>query len=146
MSYNPPPQGPPPSAPPPPPGYGYGGQPAIPAQVTTASVLLFVMGGLAILGGLILAAFASVSGLVTALAVISLLLGGVEIWLGVAVRQLKPWARTAALAVSGVVAVLQLISLISGGFLSIVVFAMAVVVIYMLSQKPVAEAFARSGR
>lgn len=150
MSYNPPPQPPsnmPPNMPPPPPGYGVPqGRGHVPAQVNTAAILLFVMGGFAILGGLLLFAISSLGAIFAVLAVVYLVLGGVAIWVGVAVRQLKPWARTAALVIAAIVGVLALLSLFKGGFSSIVTLAMAAVVIYMLVQKPVAAVFAQSGR
>jgi hypothetical protein len=151
MTYNPPPQqpqGPQPNMPPPPPpGYGgYGGRPAVPAQVNTAAILLFVMGGFAILGGLLLFVVSSLGAIFAVLAVVYLALGGISIWVGVAVRQLKPWARTAALVIAGIVGVLALLSLIKGGFTSIVTLAMAAVVIYMLVQKPVAAVFQQQAR
>jgi hypothetical protein len=158
MSYNPPPQQPQgpqgpqgmqPNMPPPPPGYGYGyggAKPAVPGQVNTAAVLLFIMGGFAILGGLLLFLVSSLGAIFAVLAVVYLALGGVSIWVGVAVRQLKAWARTAAIAIAAIVGILALLSLIKGGFTSIITLVMAAVIIYMLTQKPVVEAFNRAAR
>ena len=157
MSYNPPPPPPPPQGPqgpqgmqpnmpPPPPGYGYGIHQPVPGQVNTAAILLFVMGGFAILGGLLLFTISSLGAVYAVLAVLYLALGGVSIWVGVAVRQLKGWARTAAIAIAAVVGILALLSLIKGGVTSIVTLAMAGVIIYMLMQKPVVEVFNRAGR
>ena len=140
------PQGQPPNMPPPPAGYGYGGRPQVPAQVTTASVLLFIMGGLAILGGLLLFAISSLGAIFAVFAVLYLVAGGVAIWSGVALRQLKERAREVALGLSGLVAILSLISIFKGGFLGIVDLIMAGVVIYMLVQKPVVETFNRARR
>lgn len=175
MSYNPPPEqppsGPPPGQqpqgqqpqqwqgqpgqpgqpanmppPPPPQPYGYGGQrPGIPPQVNTASILMFVLGGFAILGGLFLFLISGLGAIFAFLAVVYLAVGGVSIWAGVQLRQLKASARNVSLAVSGVIVVVSLISL-AKGFFGIVDLIMAGVVIYMLMQKPVVEAFAaRSG-
>ena len=158
MSYNPPPQPPQgpqgpqgmqPNMPPPPPGYGYGygdARPAVPGQVNTAAVLLFIMGGFAILGGLLLFLVSSLGAIFAVLAVVYLALGGVSIWVGVAVRQLKSWARTAAIAIAAIVGILALLSLIKGGFTSIITLVMAAVIIYMLTQKPVVEVFNRAAR
>jgi multidrug efflux pump subunit AcrB len=141
------PQGQPPTMPPPPPGYNYGQQgQGVPAQVNTAAILLFVMGGFAILGGLLLFLISGLGAIFAVLAVIYLALGGVSIWVGVAVRQLKAWARTAAITIAAIVGVLALLSLVKGGFTSIITLVMAAVIIYMLMQKPVVEAFNRSGR
>jgi hypothetical protein len=157
MSYNPPPQPPQgpqgpqgmqPNMPPPPPGYGYGygAKPAVPGQVNTAAVLLFIMGGFAILGGLLLFLVSSLGAIFAVLAVLYLALGGVAIWVGVAVRHLKAWARTAAIAIAAIVGILALLSLIKGGFTSIITLVMAAVIIYMLTQKPVVAAFNQAGR
>lgn len=138
--------------PPPPQPYGYGGQPGyagqrpgLPAQVNTASILMFVLGGLAILGGLFLFLISGLGAIFAFLAVVYLAVGGVSIWAGVQLRQLKQSARTVALIVSGVIVVVSLISL-AKGFFGIIDLIMAGVVIYMLMQKPVVDAFAaRSG-
>jgi hypothetical protein len=133
--------------PPPPPGYNYGQQrQRVPAQVNTAAILLFVMGGFAILGGLLLFLISGLGAIFAVLAVVYLALGGVSIWVGVAVRQLKSWARTAAITIAAIVGVLALLSLVKGGFTSIITLVMAAVIIYMLMQKPIVDAFARSGR
>ncbi len=114
--------------------------------MTTASVLMFIMGGLAILGGLLLFAISSLGAIFAVFAVLYLVVGGVAIWSGVALRQLKERAREVALGLSGLIAILSLISLFKGGFLGIVDLVMAGVVIYMLVQKPVVEVFNRARR
>jgi uncharacterized membrane protein (DUF2068 family) len=79
-------------------------------------------------------------------AIILLAIGGLDIWVGVALRQLKEWARMAAIVIAAIGAILSLLSLVKGGFTSIIGLALDIVIIYMLMQKPVVEAFDRSGR
>jgi hypothetical protein len=141
MTYNPPP----PNMPPPPPGYGAVPQ-RLPSQVSTASILLFIAGGFSVLGGLLLLALGSIGAIFAVVGVIVLIVGAAEIWIGVALRQLKSWARVAAIAIAGVVAVLDLVSLIKGGYTSIVGLALNLVVIYLLNQPDAKRAFELSGR
>lgn len=140
------PQGQPPNMPPPPPGYAYGGRPHVPAQVNTAAILLFIAGGFGILAGLLFLAVGSLGALFVLVGVILLIIGGLEIWVGVALRQLKQWARMAAITLAAISAVFSLLSLFKGGYTSIVGLAIDIVIIYMLTQKPVVAAFNQAGR
>lgn len=138
MTYSPPPNLPPP---------GYGAYPArIPSQVTTAATLLFISGGFGILGGLLFLAIGSLGALFAAIGVFLLIVSGIEIWVGVALRQLKPWARTAAIVLAALGAVFSLISLVKGGYTSIVGLGLDIVIIYLLTQQPSVRAFETSGR
>lgn len=139
MTYSPPPNLPPPP--------GYGVNPArIPSQVTTAATLLFISGGFGILGGLLFLAVGSLGAVFAAIGVFLLIVSAIEIWVGVALRQLKPWARTAAIVLAGLGAVFSLISLVKGGYTSIVGLGLDVVIIYLLTQQPSVRAFETSGR
>lgn len=140
------PQGQPANMPPPPAGYGYGGKPPVPAQVNTAAILLFISGGFGILAGLIFLVAGSIGAIFAVVGVILLIVSGFEIWVGVALRQLKEWARMAAIILAGISALFSLISLFKGGFTSIVGLALDIAIIYMLMQKPVVDAFTRSAR
>lgn len=142
MTYNSPePYG---SMPPPPPaGYRAGG---VPGQVTTAAVLLFISGGFSVLGGLLLVALGSVSGIFVVVGIVLLIIGGVEIWVGVALRQLKSWARTAAIVIAGIGAVLSVISLIKGSYTNVISLALDAVIIYMLTRPEAVRAFESPGR
>lgn len=143
MTYNPPePYG---SMPPPPPPMGYGGG-GVPSQVTTAAVLLFVSGAFSVLGGLLLVALGSVGAIFVIVGVVLLIIGGFEIWVGVALRQLKAWARTAAIVIAGIGAALSLINLIRGGYTSVISLVLDAVIIYMLTRPEAVRAFAASGR
>jgi len=143
MTYSPPPNMPPPNMPPP----GYGGPPArVPSQVTTAAILLFISGGFGILGGLLFLALGSLGALFAAIGVFLLVVSAIEIWVGVALRQLKPWSRTAAMALAGIGAVFSLVSLLKGGYTSIVGLGLDIVIIYLLIQQPSVRAFENSGR
>jgi hypothetical protein len=141
MTYNQPqPYG---SMPPPPPGsYGQ----AVPSQVTTAAVLLFISGGFAILGGLIVVALASVAAVFVVFGVILLVIGAIDIWIGVALRRLRPWARTAAIVLAAIGAVLAVINLIGRGYTSVVGLALDLIIIYLLTRPEVARAFGGPSR
>lgn len=140
------PQGQPPNMPPPPPGYNYGGKPPVPAQVNTVAILMFIGGGFAILGGLLLFALSGVGAVFAIIGVILLIVGGAEIWVGVALRQLKEWARTAAIVLAAISGLFNLISAFKGSVGSIIGLIIDVVIIYLLMQKPVVDAFARTRR
>ncbi|MEP7020794.1 MAG: hypothetical protein ABI808_09090 [Pseudonocardiales bacterium] len=138
MTYNPPPNVP---AQP-----GYGARPAVPAQVNTAAILLFVSGGFGILGGLLFLALGSLGALFAAIGVFLLIVSAFEIWVGVALRQLKPWARTAAIALAAIGGLFSLISLVKGGYTSIIGLGLDIFIIYLLMQPPAVQAFANSNR
>ncbi|PZS33385.1 MAG: hypothetical protein DLM58_07855 [Pseudonocardiales bacterium] len=138
MTYNPPPNVPAQS--------GYGASPAVPAQVNTAAILLFVSGGFGILGGLLLLALGSLGALFAAIGVFLLIVSAFEIWVGVALRQLKPWARTAAIALAAIGGLFSLISLLKGGYTSIIGLGLDIFIIYLLMQPPAVQAFANSNR
>lgn len=150
--YGPPAQGYQPGYPPAPgyqPGYppapGYG-PPAggIPSEVNISSILLFISGGFALLGGLLLLFLGTVSALAAILGIVFLAIGGGEIYTGVALRALKPWARVAALALAGIGAVLSLISIFRGAPTSIVGLALDAYIIYAMTRPNVIAAFPRS--
>ena len=142
------PQGQPPNMPPPPAGYGgYGGRPQVPAQVNTAAILLFVAVASAILGGLLFFAISSLGAIFVVSAVILLVVGGA--------RDLGRCRAASAQAVGadgrdracrGLRACSRCISLFKGGSTSIVGLIIDVVIIYMLMQKPVVEAFNQARR
>ncbi len=137
------PQGPPPQGYPygyPQPGY-YPGKPAVPSSVTTASVLLFISGGFSILGGLLLVALGSVGAIFVLIGLVLLAIGGVEIWVGVALRRLKEWARMTAIVLCGIGAALGLVSTVRGSYTSIVGVALDLVVIFMLTRPEAVRAF-----
>ncbi|MDQ2750004.1 MAG: hypothetical protein M3Y44_10865 [Actinomycetota bacterium] len=134
MTYSPPPQ----------PGYGAG--PAVPPQVNTAAILLFVGGGFGILGGVVLLALGSLGAFFALVGLLFLVVGGLEIWLGIALRRLKPWARTAAIILAGIGGAFSLISLAKGSYPSVISLALDTLIIYLLMQAPVVQAFADSNR
>ncbi len=98
------------------------------------------------LGGLLLVALGGIGAVFAALGVVFLIVGGVEIWVGVALRQLKPWARQAAVVLAAIGAVLALISLIKGSYTSVVGLGLDLVIIYLLNQPDAKRAFETSGR
>ncbi|MGH2724222.1 MAG: hypothetical protein ACRDI0_08125 [Actinomycetota bacterium] len=81
-----------------------------PQNVTIAAILLFVAGGLSILGGLFLL---QVGGVVLVYALLGLALGAAAIYAGVQVMALREQGRLLGLGLAGLGALLNLISLIS---------------------------------
>lgn len=142
-------QSPPPNMPPPPPGYGYGATPqrsGLPSGINVASILFFIVGGLSVLGGLLLLVASSITTTGHAIGAVALIVGLVEIWVGVALRQLKQWARVTGLVLAALGAILQLIGLIEGGYTGVVGLVLNLVIIYMLMRPDSRQAFETSGR
>jgi uncharacterized membrane protein HdeD (DUF308 family) len=133
MSQAPPPGPPPPSYTP-----GPGATPgsARPAMLTAAAVVLFVLGGLLLLFGLL--AFAGgglVSGessLLYLIAVVYLALGALAIYAGVQILKLDPRGRIIGLILAGVGALFTLISIVESPVFAIILLAAYEFVIYAL--------------
>jgi hypothetical protein len=111
---------------------------ARPSVVTTVAVLLFIRGGLSILGGLIaltggsfLAGFGGTGALVV-WGVIALLVGIVEIWAGTGILNLREQARMVALLVVGFDAALTIIFLIQGAGGGVIGLALDAFIIWTL--------------
>ena len=111
---------------------------ARPSVVTTVAVLLFIRGGLSILGGLIaltggsfLAGFGGTGALVV-WGIIALLVGIVEIWAGTGILNLREQARMVALLVVGVDAALTIIFLIQGSGGGVIGLALDAFIIWTL--------------
>lgn len=99
--------------PPPPAGPGPGAA-ARPPLVTAAAIVLFVAGGLAILGGLLLFGAVGLGGtLVIILALINIVVGAVSIWAGVQIMALREQGRMLGLIISGIGALFSLIAMIA---------------------------------
>jgi hypothetical protein len=122
---------------------GYQQQPAgLPSPVNVSSILLFIAGGFAVLGGLLLLSVGGrVSGIFVAAGAVSLVLGGIEIYVGVALRQLKPWARMGALILAGIGVLLQLLSLFGGNVVSVVGLVLDLLIIYFMFRPETLAAF-----
>jgi hypothetical protein len=88
-----------------------------PGAVTAAAVLLLIGGGLSILAGIFLLAGAGVNagrpigGFFVFLALITLVVGGLELYSGIKVLDLRESGRVLGIALAGVAAVLNLLSL-----------------------------------
>ena len=111
---------------------------ARPSIVTTVAILLFIRGGLSILGGLIaltggsfLAGFGGTGALVV-WGIIAMLVGVVEIWAGTGILNLREQARMAALAVVGIDAALTIIFLVQGAGGGVIGLALDAFVIWTL--------------
>lgn len=81
-----------------------------PQQVTVAAVLLFVAGGLSILGSIFLL---QVGGFLLLWALLGLALGAAAIYAGMQIMAMREQGRVIGMALAGVGVILQLISLIS---------------------------------
>ena len=116
------------------------GSAARPSVVTTVAVLLFIRGGLSILGGIIaitggsfLAGFGG-TGTLVVFGLIAIIIGGVEIWAGTGILKLQEQARMVALAVVGIDAVLTVIYLVQGASGGIIGLGLDAFVIWALVQ------------
>jgi uncharacterized membrane protein HdeD (DUF308 family) len=79
------------------------------------------------------------------LAVVYLVLGAFEIYLGLQLRKLIPWARSAAIVLSAVSIVLSLVLLAKGGS-GILGLILPAVVIYLMYRPETVRAFPPSNR
>jgi hypothetical protein len=88
--------------------------PQRPTPVTVAAILLFVAGGLGILGGLL--AFGAISllgGFVAVLAIVNIAIGAAAIYAGVQILALREQGRVIGLALGAIGALFALIYLIA---------------------------------
>jgi hypothetical protein len=127
------------------PGTGHGAG-SVPSSVNTASVLLFVSGGLTLLGGLLLLTVSSLGALYTLLALVYLGLGAFEISLGLQLRQLRPGARSAAIVLGAASVGVSLLLLSRGGASTLIGMILPLVVIVLLYRPDAVAAFPRSNR
>jgi len=112
-----------------------------PSVVTTVAVLLFIRGGLSILGGVIalaggsfLAGFGGTGALVV-WGIVAMLVGMVEIWAGTGILNLREQARMVAIAVVGIDAALTIIFLVQGAGGGVIDLALDAFVIWTLVTK-----------
>jgi len=112
-----------------------------PSVVTTVAVLLFIRGGLSILGGVIalaggsfLAGFGGTGALVV-WGIVAMLVGMVEIWAGTGILNLREQARMVAIAVVGIDAALTIIFLVQGAGGGVIGLALDAFVIWTLVTK-----------
>jgi hypothetical protein len=117
------------------------GSAARPSVVTTVAVLLFIRGGLSILGGIIaltggslLAGFGGTGALVV-WGMIALLVGIIEIWAGTGILNLREQARMVALLVVGFDAALTIIFLIQGAGGGVIGLALDAFIMWTLANK-----------
>ncbi len=124
---------------------GYGGN-AVPPSVNIASILLFISGGFGVLGGLLLFAVGTLVAWVAIIAVIVLAIAAAEIYVGLQLRKLQPWARTATIVLAGIGAAFGIISLVRGGYSSIIGIGLDIYVIYLMYRPDTLQAFPDSTR
>ncbi len=123
---------------------GYGAlKPALPSQVNAASILIFIAGGLLIVFGFLLLALGLIAPVAIIGAAILLAIGGVHIWVGIALRQLKSRARITALVFAGLGVAGALVSLVRGGSLNILSMGVDVAIIVLLTRSESTQAFTR---
>ncbi len=123
---------------------GYANQP--PASVNIASILLFIAGGFGVLGALLLFALGSIVAWVAIVAVVVLAIAAGEIYTGVQLRKLVPWARTATIVIAGIGIGFGILSLVSGGYTSIIGIGLDVYVIYLMYRPDTLQAFGQPAR
>ncbi len=114
--------------------------------MNVASILFFISGGFGVLGGLLLLVASRVAAWAAAVGVLVLAIALVEIYIGVQLRKLMPWARTATIVLAGLAAVFGLVSLFSGGYTSIIGIALDVYVIVLMYRPDTLNAFPASTR
>jgi hypothetical protein len=100
--------------------------------VTAASVLLFVLGGLAILGALVLFALGSLAAIFTIVAILYLVVGALAIYAGVQCLGLKSSGQRLGIVLAAIIGILALISIGKSTAFSIVYIAMAAFIIWAL--------------
>ena len=125
-------------------GGGRGGPGAVPSSTRIAGILLFVSGGLALLSGLLLLLVATLGVLYGLIAVAYLALGGFEVYLGVQLSQLMPWARTGAILMSAGSIVVSLLLVSRGSGSTIVGMILPAIVIVLMFRPDTLAAFPRS--
>ncbi len=123
---------------------GYSGP--VPASVNIASILLFVGGGFGLLGALWLLAWGSFIAVFAVIGVVLLAVAAAEIFVGLQLRKLQPWARTATIVLAGLAALFNVISLFHGAFSSIIGVALDAYVIYLMYRPDTLQAFPQSTR
>ena len=120
--------------------------------MTGAAVLAFIVGGLAILGGLLTlfagsvigSAVGSLGGLLIVISILILAVGGLYIWAGV--QALNGKNAKILTIVAGVAVVLQVISMISDfSGTSLVGLAISIAIIVLLLQQPSKDWFRSKG-
>ena len=154
--YGPPPQYGQPQQPYGPPGFGqppfgprggggYGRQ-GPPSSVNIASILLFIAGGLGCLGALLFFAVGTLVAWVALVGVVLLAIALLEIYIGLQLRKLVPWARTATIVLSGLGAALGLVSIFRGGYSSIIGIGLDIYTIVLMYRPDTLAAFPESSR
>jgi hypothetical protein len=116
--------------PPPPPAGSPAG--ARPGPVTAAAVLLFVDGGFAILGALLLFALSSIGAVFTLVAVIYLIVGALAIYAGVQCLALKASGQRIGIILAAILGVLALVAIAKTPFTSIITIAISGFIIWAL--------------
>ncbi|HSP36890.1 MAG TPA: hypothetical protein VLR26_03970 [Frankiaceae bacterium] len=126
-------------------GYGGSGSPgALPSPVNISSILLFVSGGFTLLGALLLFTITGLGAFFAVLAIVYLVLGGFEIYLGLQLRKLVPWARTAAIVLSAVSILFSLLLITRGSGSTVLGMILPAVVIYLMYRPDTLAVFPRS--
>lgn len=101
-----------------------------PQQVTIAAILLFVAGGLSILGGLFLLGG---GGALLVYALLALAIGAAAIYAGVQVMALREQGRLIGMGLAALGAILQLVSLITVfNIITLLALLLYVAIVYLL--------------
>ena len=123
---------------------------ARPGMITAVAVLLFIAGGLGVLGGLLLLTAsaavqeaAGLGGLAAVIAIVVLIVAAVEIYAGVLVLKLRERGRILAIAIAVISLVLQVLQIRSAAGTSIIGILINVFIIYACVTNK--EAFSQQG-
>jgi hypothetical protein len=128
-------------------GYGAPGTPgALPSSVNISSILLFISGGLTLLGALLLFTISALGAIFALLAIVDLAVGAAEIYLGLQLRKLIPWARTATIALSAGGILLNLVFIARGGVSSILGMILPAIIIFLMYRPDTLAVFPRSDK
>jgi hypothetical protein len=106
-----------------------------PGQLTGAAVLMFVTGGCSLLAAFAYLALGQFAGVLVVVGVLLLAIGALEIWIGVALLQLRYWARVAGIVLAAISVLFAFIALLQGSTLSIVSLGLNIALIILLSSR-----------
>jgi hypothetical protein len=109
-----------------------GGTSARPPMLSAAAIVLFMVGGLNLLGALLLFTASSLGGIEVVLALLSLAIGAASIYAAMQILQLRDQGRALGLGIAAVGGILALLSIIRGNPYQIVALLLYGFVLYAL--------------
>jgi hypothetical protein len=109
-----------------------GGTSARPPMLSAAAIVLFMVGGLNLLGALLLFTASSLGGIEVVLALLSLAIGAASIYAAMQILQLRDQGRALGLGIAAVGGILALLSIIRGNPYQIVALLLYGFMLYAL--------------